>query len=90
MKHTLGIRDQKGWTWCPEWGPGAKVGVPEMGKIKKEIEFLCSYEYHLINIISFLHETYPSSRTSLPILGLPLPLNYFTNSRLTFAYTGLP
>ena len=50
-------------------------------------EFLCSYEYHLINIISFLHETYPSSRTSLPILGLPLPLNYFTNSRLTFAYT---
>ena len=38
MKHTLGIRDQKGWTWCPEWGPGAKVGVPEMGKIKKEIK----------------------------------------------------
>ena len=34
MKHTLGIRDQKGWNQCPEWGPGTKVGVPEKGKIK--------------------------------------------------------
>ena len=35
VKHTLGIRDQKGWNRCPEWGPGTKVGVPEKGKIKK-------------------------------------------------------
>ena len=34
MKHTLGIRDQKGWNQCPEWGPGTRVGVPEKGKIK--------------------------------------------------------
>ena len=38
MKHKLAIRDQKGWNWCPEWGPGTKVGVPEKGKIKKEIK----------------------------------------------------
>ena len=38
MKHTLGIRDQEGWNQCPEWGPGTKVGVPEKGKIKKEIK----------------------------------------------------
>ena len=30
-----GIRDQKGWNQCPEWGPGSRVGVPEKGKIKK-------------------------------------------------------
>ena len=36
MKHTLGIRDQKGCNRCPEWGPGTKVGVPEKGKIKKK------------------------------------------------------
>ena len=35
MKHTLGIRDQKGWNRCPEWGPGTKVGVPEKGKNQK-------------------------------------------------------
>ena len=40
MKHTLGIRDQKGWNWCPEWGPGTKVGVPEKGKIKKKTQKL--------------------------------------------------
>ena len=38
MKHTLGIRDQKGWNQCPEWGPGTKVGVPEKGKIKKNLK----------------------------------------------------
>ena len=36
MKHRLGIRDQKGWNRCSEWGPGTKVGVPEKGKIKKK------------------------------------------------------
>ena len=40
MKHKLGIRDQKGWNRCPEWGPGTKVGVPEKGKIKKKTQKL--------------------------------------------------